>query len=213
MLLSISNSTEFQKIHKKILQFGDDCPRVDSLNASCIKITYQLEDKQKITRYYTVRGLDMEEIELKEFLSDTQGILERVFSPAYQEFQYISARVDDKDGNLICEKIYENIQDEKEIEKMYEAVLLDLQEGNIVLGKYRKHALFYVKMDSLFSEELIKKYNLPEEFFNDDFEEESEKRCSVCLPVTKKCTNINKILEAWGISGDYPEVGSTIFLE
>lgn len=207
-----------RKLHKKILEYGETCPRAELEDSSWIRIVYHQKDNQKIKRYYMVPGLELRKMGTGEFLSQQEGICERVFSLAYQEAECTLVKVIDQDNNLIREKSYGDATEREEIEKMYDAILLDLQQGNIALGDYKKYAPFYVKIKCCFPGEVIQKYHISEGFFEEDTEEEledfeedkEEEYLDVCLPITKECENVNAVLEEWEVSGDYREVGETL---
>ena len=212
-----------QKLHKKILEYGETCPREELEDSSWIRILYRQKNHQTIKRYYMVPGLALRKMGTGEFLSEQEGICERVFSPAYQEAECTLAKVIDQDNNLICEESYGDATGQEEIEKMYDAILLDLQQGNIVVGDYKKYAPFYVKITCCFSREVFQKYQISEGFFEgnteNDFEEDretgkkedtEEEYLEVCLPITKECENVNAVLEEWQVSQAYREVGETL---
>ncbi len=209
---------ELQIFHKKILEYGERCPREEVHEYSWIKISYHKKDNQSITRYYMVPGFELRKMESEVFLSETEGICERVFSPAYQEVECILAEVIDQNDNLICEKSCEDDIGRKETKKLYDAVLLDLKQGNVVLGDYKKYAPFYIKLQCSFSEDVIGKYHALEEFLEKDIiegpggivGEKEEKYLDVCLPITRECENVNEILKEWKITPDYREVGKTL---
>ncbi len=182
---------EMQELHKNILKYGESCRNKEVKNPKVLGITYYLEGKQKVSRFYPVYDLDMKEVGVVDFLSDTEGICSRVFTPAYEEVKCESVSIVNEAGGIIYSYSYSEFSERQIMGEFYEAAVKDLQEGNMLLGAYRQEAPYHIKISYVLGDEFRGKYNLPLEFT----EGEEQRQNAVYLPITSKSKHVKQLMK------------------
>lgn len=182
---------QFMEIEKELIDWGRKQDFSGRDDITTIHIVYLKSGNAVRERGYPVLINSKIYQKIQQFISNPETICQMLFSSEYEkaraDYMYLWNR--GRSGG-------KNIKDDGEMQRLYQAVLNDLQAGHIVLGKTKKRIKGYLEIETY----------LPEET-------QPEKLDTVSICITDSCTDILNVLDDMDIDLNSLKSNSVHFVE
>lgn len=146
---------EMLALEQKILQWGKETVR-DEVSPSMLEMTYTLKGGGEVTRSCRIPYETKEYQDVLDFLYVKQDIRQEVFTPEYDrlglgEVQFWCYGNENEEPK--------ELEQQEQKERLYQAVLADLREGNIIYGQeMSEESVLYLGLQITLPKDQKKKY-------------------------------------------------------
>ena len=185
----------FQKLHKEILQYGNENEEIIHSYGSQIQhleVLYSMKNGEKFSRSFPIFWGDREKLGIPDFINEKESMITKAFTEAYEDIRIFQVVYLMDDGTEL-----ERYGNYELPQRFYQAVLKDMEEGNVIfLGEDENTLHSYLDIKFKIPKEIgLEKYKFSEEFI----EEVNGEVIGIKIPLNWECKNVRKVMEDLGI--------------